>query len=170
MKTDQRTSAVPSVELEPRTGSRPWWVYVLYTGTDILGRMITSGLLTRGRDGQKPAAGVRVIPSGLKPAIDPRIMTATSIIGESVIGSDGKQLGKIEEVVLDLTSGTVSYLVLSTGGFLGFGDKYYALNLDSLSISLDEKLFYIDIDQKKLKTIPGIGKRNWPGKAEWPHE
>jgi sporulation protein YlmC with PRC-barrel domain len=167
MKIDQSTRAEPSAGLEPQTGNRPWWVYVLYAGTDILGKMITAGILTNGRDGHKPAGGVKVNHSGLKPDINPRMITATTVIGEIVIGSDGKQLGKIEEVVLDLTSGTVSYLVLSTGGFLGFRDKFYALPLDSLAISSEEKLCFIDIDQKRLKTIPEIDKRNWPGKSAW---
>jgi hypothetical protein len=53
---------------------------------------------------------------------------------------------------------------------LGFGDKFYAIPLEYLVFSAEEKVFYIDIDKEQLKSIPEIDKHNWPRKAEWPQQ
>jgi sporulation protein YlmC with PRC-barrel domain len=48
-------------------------------------------------------------------------------IGTKVVNSSGEDIGKIEEVVMDLTTARVTYAVLSFGGFLGIGDKLFAV-------------------------------------------
>jgi sporulation protein YlmC with PRC-barrel domain len=149
--------------------ARPWWLYFLYAGTDVLGRVMTTGFLTDRRSGQESITGIRVKPGeGLKPGIDSQRISATTVIGERVIGSDGRDLGKIEEVVMDLTTGAVSYLVLSSGGVFGFGDRFYAVPLGVLTLNPDDKTFHMEIDKKTLKSLPGFDKQNWPKKALWP--
>jgi sporulation protein YlmC with PRC-barrel domain len=149
--------------------ARPWWLYFLYAGTDVLGRVLTTAFPPDGRDGLESITGIRVHRGeDLKPGIDPERITATTIIGERVIGSDGNELGKIEEVALDLTTGAVSYLVMSAGGVFGFGDRFYALPLGALTISPGEKTFHLEIDKKQLKRLPGFNKQDWPKKAHWP--
>jgi sporulation protein YlmC with PRC-barrel domain len=100
--------------------------------------------------------------------IDPQLIAATTIIGDKVIGSDNKEVGKIEEIMMDLTEGTLTYVVLSIGGVLGIGDRFIALPLDSLTFDTEEKVFYIDANSQKLKKLPGFDKNQWPRKAEWP--
>jgi sporulation protein YlmC with PRC-barrel domain len=157
---------VEKVETTIETRPRPWWLYFLYAGTDVLSKVMSTRFTADGRDGQRHGGGVNVSRTeNLTPAIDPERVTATTVIGESVKGSDGKQLGKVEEVAMDLTTGTVSYLVLSVGGILGFGDRFYAVPLDTLTLKPAEKTFYMDMDKKKLKKIPGFDKHNWPKKA-----
>ncbi len=168
MKIEDRKNIEPEIEPEPQTGRRPWWTYFLYAGSDVLGRAVTAGILASSQDGRQAKRGVKVEQRGLKPGVDPERITATTVIGERLLGSDGKELGKVAEVTMDLTSGTISYLVLSTGGVLGFGDKFYAIPLESLTFSAEEKVFHLGIDKKKLKQIPEINKHNWPKKAEWP--
>jgi sporulation protein YlmC with PRC-barrel domain len=167
MKIEERKDIEPQIESEPQTSRRPWWTYFLYAGSDVLGRAVTAGILASSKDGRRATRGVKVERRALKPGVDPEKITATTIIGERLLGSDGKELGRIAEVTMDLTAGAVSYLVLSTGGLLGFGDKFYAIPLEYLVFSAEEKVFYIDIDKEKLKSIPEIDKHNWPRKAEW---
>jgi len=100
--------------------------------------------------------------------IDPRKITATTIIGNRVKNTRGEELGKIEEIVIDLTCGTVSYVVLSSGGFAGIGDKFFSIPLDALIFDTKEKSFFLKIDRKSLKKSRGFDKFNWPLKAEWP--
>jgi sporulation protein YlmC with PRC-barrel domain len=52
---------------------------------------------------------------------------ATDIVGTKVKNPQGEDLGKIEELVLDPKDGTVEYAVLSFGGFMGVGDKFFAI-------------------------------------------
>lgn len=56
-------------------------------------------------------------------------LSATSLIGTKVRNSTGQNLGGIEDLVIDLTSGEACYAVLSFGGFIGIGDKFFAVPL-----------------------------------------
>jgi len=103
-----------------------------------------------------------------KLAVDPSLISATTIIGDKVKGKDGKELGKIEEIMLDLTTSTLAYLVLSSGGVMGIGDKFFALPLDQLSYDPVERTFYLEIDKKSLKSHSGFDKEEWPRRAIWP--
>jgi sporulation protein YlmC with PRC-barrel domain len=167
-RPESRPESCSETSPESRLEPRPWWAYFVYAGSDVLGRVLSARIAEDGKEDNKQALGVNVSQSGeLKPGIDPERITATTIIGERVMGSDGKELGKITEVALDLTTGFISYFVLSVGGILGFGDKFYALPLPSLTLKPEERTFYIDINKKKLKQMPEFDKHNWPKKAEW---
>ncbi len=103
--------------------------------------------------------------------IDPRRISALTVIGDKVKNPEGVTLGKIAEVVLDLTSGTVSYVVLAVGGLAGLGDRFFAVPLEALTIGTKEKEFYLKADKKALKRLHGFDKHDWPRQADWPpHE
>ena len=50
-----------------------------------------------------------------------------TIVGMPVHNDAGKKLGKIEDLVVDLGTGKIRYAALSFGGFLGVGDKLFAV-------------------------------------------
>ena len=52
-----------------------------------------------------------------------KVHRSANIIGVPVRNPEGEDLGQIEEVVIDLETGRVAYLVVSFGGFLGMGEK-----------------------------------------------
>jgi sporulation protein YlmC with PRC-barrel domain len=56
----------------------------------------------------------------------PHVCLADDLIGMSVVSPQGEKLGKIEDVVIH-PGGEVAYAVLSFGGFLGMGDKLFAI-------------------------------------------
>ncbi|MGB9480109.1 MAG: PRC-barrel domain-containing protein, partial [Candidatus Acidiferrum sp.] len=55
------------------------------------------------------------------------IVPAMTVIGSTVLNTNYQDLGKIEDLVLDAEAGRIAYAVLSFGGFLGVGDKYFAI-------------------------------------------
>jgi uncharacterized protein YrrD len=89
-------------------------------------------------------------------------MSAGSLIGNSVVNSQGEELGKIEEIMLDLDTGRVAYAVLSFGGVLGLGNKLFAIPWAALALSLEEKRFYLNVSKEQLEDAPGFDKDNWP--------
>jgi sporulation protein YlmC with PRC-barrel domain len=96
-----------------------------------------------------------------------RILKASDIIGKDVENAAGDDLGDIEDVVIDPDSGRVAYAVLSFGGFLGMGDKLFALPWQSLKSSAkDADKFVLDIDKERLKNAPGFDKDTWPNMAD----
>ena len=74
----------------------------------------------------------------------PRLMGANTLIGNDVYNLQEEDLGDIEEIMLDMQSGEVSYAVLSFGGFLGLGDKLFAVPWKSLKLDTENKRFTLD--------------------------
>src|SRR5713226_7662715 len=92
--------------------------------------------------------------------------SATRLIGDPVVNPRGENLSKIEDLVIDPTTGHVDYAVLSFGGFLGMGDKLFAVPLEAMKLSPEEKRFILDVDKERLKNAPGFDKDNWPDTSD----
>ena len=95
------------------------------------------------------------------------------VIGGDVRNPEDENLGEIEELVLNPSTGEIEYAVLSFGGFMGMGDKLFALPWDALEsvhkADGDKKFFLLSVDKEKLKNSPGFPKDNWPdiSSPEW---
>jgi sporulation protein YlmC with PRC-barrel domain len=56
---------------------------------------------------------------------------APKLIGVGVYGSDDKQIGKIDDLLLD-KNGSTQTIVIGVGGFLGFGEKDVAVPFSAM--------------------------------------
>src|SRR5947209_7149997 len=74
------------------------------------------------------------------------INKATHIIGMTVKNEKGDKLGTIKNMVLNLQSGEVAYVVLRKSSAKRGTGKYIALPLDALSPSADQKHLIVDAD------------------------
>lgn len=99
----------------------------------------------------------------------PEIMAASSFEGETVVNTQGETLGEIEEVMLDVRGGRIAYAVMSAGGFLGIGEKYFAVPWSAFTMDTDQKAFILDVDKQRLMNAPGFDKDHWPamGDQSW---
>ena len=98
----------------------------------------------------------------------PRVLSATTIIGDSVRNPEGDDLGKIEDLMLDLEFGRIAYAVLSFGGFMGVGNKLFAVPWNSLTIRPEEHAYVESAEKEKMKNAPGFDKDHWPAMSrEW---
>jgi hypothetical protein len=52
--------------------------------------------------------------------------------------------------------------VLDFGGFLGIGDKYFAVPWDALNKTENGKKIALDTTKRDLKKAPGFDKNHWP--------
>ena len=95
-----------------------------------------------------------------------RFFAASKLIGDPVVNLRGEDLGKIEDLVIDPNSGRVDYAVLSFGGFLGMGDKLFAVPLEAMKLSPEDKRFILDVDKERLKQAPGFDKDHWPDASD----
>jgi len=95
------------------------------------------------------------------------IVQASKIIGEAVINRQNDELGKIHELVIDAKDGRVSYAVLASGGFMGMGNKLFAMPWKAFDFASTENKLVIDVDKDKLKAAPGFDKdAKWPDFAD----
>ena len=56
-----------------------------------------------------------------------RTLGASTLIHDKVVNLAGQDIGQIEELMIDVTTGRVAYAVMSFGGFMGIGEERYAL-------------------------------------------
>ena len=94
-----------------------------------------------------------------------RVLAASTLAGDSVRNSAGDDLGKVDEIMIDIPSGKVAYAVLSFGGVLRMGNKLFAVPWSALTVDEDEKCFILDVDKQTLENAPGFDKDNWPDMA-----
>lgn len=92
----------------------------------------------------------------------PLSLSASTLTGDNVRNPDGDKLGELEEIVIDLDTGRVNYAVLSSGGFLGMGDKLFAIPWDLLTVDTENHEIVLDLSKEALENAPGFDKDNWP--------
>lgn len=110
-----------------------------------------------------PTAGAGPDPSR---GPGPQLMGADTLIGNEVYNRAAEELGDIKEFMLDMRTGQVSYAVLSYGGFLGMGEKLFAVPWEALSLDTEKKRFVLDVERDRLESAPGFDKDHWPDMAD----
>ncbi|SEJ07843.1 PRC-barrel domain-containing protein [Paraburkholderia diazotrophica] len=96
----------------------------------------------------------------------PDVMAAATLDGDKVLSADGDDIGKIKDIMLDVRSGRIGYAVLSSGGFLGIGDKLLAIPWSALTLDADRECFLLDMPTESVKNAPGFDKDHWPSMAD----
>jgi len=87
---------------------------------------------------------------------------ASEIIGMEVRNNENEKLGKIEDLVLDLGSGHLSYAILSMGGVLGIGDKLVLVPVSEFVYGVSDKKLILNTSKDVLKNAPRFEKGKWP--------
>jgi sporulation protein YlmC with PRC-barrel domain len=95
------------------------------------------------------------------------VVSASKIIGEAVGNRQGEDLGKVHELVIDAREGRVAYAVLSFGGFMGVGNKLFAIPWRAFEFATTENKLILYVEKKKLESAPGFDKdAKWPDFAD----
>jgi sporulation protein YlmC with PRC-barrel domain len=92
---------------------------------------------------------------------------ASKIIGSEVRNKSGDKIGDVRDLVVD-DKGTIRLAIVSTGGFLGVGDRLHAVPWDVLALGPKDD-HILDIDRARLQAAPGFTSKTWPnlGDARW---
>jgi sporulation protein YlmC with PRC-barrel domain len=105
----------------------------------------------------------------------PPVWLASDLVGMKVVSEQGESLGKIEDIVVH-PGGETAYAVLSFGGWLGMGDKLFAMPWSVLrtvepdmAAADSKRTLVLPMTKERLKAAPGFDKENWPvmAKADW---
>ena len=123
---------------------------------------------TDARTGTSVGAGAKIVGKGSQTAEGPRpdVMAAATLDGNKVLSSEGDDIGKIKDIMLDVRSGRIAYAVLSSGGFLGIGDKLLAIPWHALTLDTGRKCFQLAMSSERVKNAPGFDKDHWPSMAD----
>ena len=91
-----------------------------------------------------------------------RVLAVSTLRGTRVHNFAGEVLGKVDEFVVDLGSGRISYVVLSLGGFLRIGDKLFPVPWELFSTRAENHEFFLDMDKQMLLDAPSFERTRWP--------
>jgi sporulation protein YlmC with PRC-barrel domain len=84
------------------------------------------------------------------------------LIGLAVEDVNNQNIGKISNVVVDMPSGRLLYVVFSPASSLNLANNLYAMPSDAFTLSSDRKHLVTNIDRQKLASAPHFDKGNWP--------
>jgi len=103
------------------------------------------------------------------------IFRSGEIIGMPVTNKAGENLGKIDDLVIDMKNGEIRYAALSFGGIAGIGSKLFAVPFQSMTFvfgepnKADSRHFMFDATKDQLDKAPGFDSSQWPnvGDPQW---
>lgn len=99
-------------------------------------------------------------------AVNQSLLSYSSLAGNNVVNQENESLGDIKDCMVDTRSGRIDYVVLAFGGFLGMGEKLFAVPWSALFLDRENKRFVLKVEKDRLKDAPGFDKDNWPNMAD----
>ena len=96
----------------------------------------------------------------------PRVMAADTLEGDDVRNDADEKLGELSHIMIDVPTGRVAYGVLSVGGFLGIGDKLFAIPWKVLRLDPAKHCFRLNVSKERLEQAEGFDKDAWPSMAD----
>lgn len=99
----------------------------------------------------------------------PSVLSSSSILGTTVRNHTDENVGKIKDLMIDWSNGSVAYAVLSFGGFLGLGEKLFAIPVEALKFMNvgGEEYALLEITKEKLENAPGFDSDQWPRNPDY---
>ncbi|EMI46834.1 PRC-barrel domain-containing protein [Rhodopirellula sp. SWK7] len=102
----------------------------------------------------------------------------SQLMGLNIQNSQGESVGEINDIVLDSRTGKVRYAAVTYGGFLGVGNKMFAVPFEAFKVQVDpdeagdddidsdDYVMVLDVTQQQLEGQQGFDEDNWPNMAD----
>jgi len=84
------------------------------------------------------------------------LISSSKVEGTAVYDRDGSRMGTVHNFMVNKRTGKVDYAVLSFGGFLGMGTRYYPLPWDMLEYDTSQGGYVVDMDEDDLDEAPSF--------------
>jgi hypothetical protein len=89
------------------------------------------------------------------------LISSEEVEGATVFDHDGNEIGEVDHLMIDKSSGNVRYAVMSFGGFLGLGQSHYPLPWNSLEYDRNREGYIANVTEQQLKDAPEYGEDKW---------
>lgn len=95
-------------------------------------------------------------------------LRASELIGATVKNHQDETLGDVEDIVINPASGRIEYAAISMGGFLGIGDRLFAVPMSAIEIRMqdEERQFVLNVRKETMENAEGFSEDNWPNLAD----
>jgi len=94
------------------------------------------------------------------------VQKASKLMGTPVKNLHDEKLGKVENILVDLPSGRVVAMIVSSGGFLGMGDELSAVPPAALHFNTNRDTLQLDVSKEALSAAPHFKANQWPDFAQ----
>jgi hypothetical protein len=91
-----------------------------------------------------------------------QVQKASKLIGTPVKNLQDEKLGKVENILVDLPSGRIVAVIVSSGGFLGMGDELSPVPPTALRFTTDRDTLQLDTSKELLSNAPHFKANQWP--------
>lgn len=90
---------------------------------------------------------------------------ASKVLDQHVYTTSDEKVGDVEELGIDPRNARIGYVVVSTGGFLGIGDKLHAIPWEAVKsrpgAEKDGDKLVVDLTKERLTKAPEFKKDDW---------
>ena len=95
----------------------------------------------------------------------------SQLIGANLQNDQSESIGEINDLVLDSRTGKVRYAAVTYGGFLGMGDKMFAVPFDAIKTKTDlqdagKYVLVLNVTKEQLEGAQGFDQEHWPNMAD----
>lgn len=88
------------------------------------------------------------------PSSSSKLISSDRVKGTEVYGTDGKHIGEIDRLMIDKVSGHVEHVMMGFGGFLGLGEKHYAIPWAKLKYDTEVGGYVTDLTAEMVRDAP----------------
>jgi sporulation protein YlmC with PRC-barrel domain len=94
------------------------------------------------------------------------LVDANALIGAAVRSQQGKDIGKVERLMVDPKDGRVRTVVVQQGGTLGVGGKSVSIPWESVKVGQDGDKIVVTAEQQMLDQAPSASPRTDSKKSD----
>jgi len=92
----------------------------------------------------------------------PRVISVLTLSKNNVTNENGEDLGRIEDIMVDIENGRIAFAVLASRAFIGRDARLYAVPWEALKVSLHDKKFILNVTRDTLANAPSFHRNSWP--------
>ena len=91
-----------------------------------------------------------------------QVQKATKLMGLSVKNLQDEKVGNVENLLLDLPSGRIVAVIVSSGGFIGIDDELSAIPPTTLRFTAARDALHLDVSKETLSNAAHFKANQWP--------
>jgi sporulation protein YlmC with PRC-barrel domain len=84
------------------------------------------------------------------------LVEAITLLGSAVRDSEGTDVGRIEQLLINPDDGQIAYAVVAVGASSGFSDTSIAIPWDAVTVARDKEIVVLTAKRKVLEKAPRV--------------
>lgn len=93
------------------------------------------------------------------------LVKSSDVIGMPLTGQEGRKLGTVRDVYLDLAAGAVGFLIVEAAGLLGGAGKYHPVPWGIARYDSVDRAFQVNVPKDRFKESPSYDREQLHGEG-----